>query len=514
MRTLPRAGARPWRGTIAPWCCALAIIAAGLLGAAAEAQTPEIQTADIVLRGEISRADHETYREIAFTAPRGVRAIEIVFDYDRANRTVIDLGVMDPAGLRGWSGGDKNRVVIGETSATPSYRAGPIQAGRWRLLLGVPNIREGATSSYEARITFHRDDEPPFAPAPLANEARWYRGDLHAHTSHSDGACAAQSGERAPCPLARTLDAAVARGLDFIAITDHNATSQFNEMRALQPAYDRLLLLPGRELTTFQGHANIIGTMRAVSFRVTGRRSMNDALVEAGDAFVSINHPAAPGGESCMGCAWAPPVTDYALIDAVEVTNGGLAGALTQSAEGPLSGIPFWHTRLNEGHRLIAIGGSDNHDAGLAPERFSAIGKPTTVVFADNLSQAAVMAGLASGRVFIDVDGTRDRVLEFSAHAGERAAQMGGALAAPAGASITFGAGLRPIDGSLDAWRVEWIVDGAVVETAVIVSQADRLFTLRSDGGRHWVRVNLRDASGRLVLIGNPIFVNWPAAGG
>jgi len=34
------------------------------------------------------------------------------------------------------------------------------------------------------------------------------------------------------------------RGLDFIAITDHNATSQYNPMRELQPYFDKLLLIP------------------------------------------------------------------------------------------------------------------------------------------------------------------------------------------------------------------------------------------------------------------------------
>ncbi len=483
-------------------------LAMALLSGATAAQA---QTADLVLTGTLTRADHESYREIAFRAPRGVRAIEILFDYDtRDQRSVIDLGVLDPDRLRGWSGGNKSRIVIGETSATPSYRAGPIQSGRWRLLLGVPNLREGVTAHYEARIIFHRDDEPPFAAAPLSSEARWYRGDLHAHTAHSDGSCASQSGARAPCPLTRTLDAAITRGLDFIAITDHNATSQFNEMRALQPAYDRLLLLPGRELTTFQGHANVIGTMRPFDFRVAGARTMNDVLRDAGDAFVSINHPASPGGENCMGCAWTAPETDYALIDAIEVTNGGLAGALTQSAEGPLSGIAFWQARLNEGHRLIAIGGSDNHDPGVDPTRFGSIGKPTTVVFADNLSQAALMEGLQSGRVFVDVDADGDAVMDMRVtHRVMNVAAMGGTLALPAGeiAAVTVSVTNSFAD------DVEWFLDGALITPRADYRSEgnlwERSFVFESDGARHWLRANVRDDAGRLVFIGNPIFLNW-----
>jgi predicted metal-dependent phosphoesterase TrpH len=65
------------------------------------------------------------------------------------------------------------------------------------------------------------------------------------HTAHSDGSCASRKGVRVPCPVFRTLEAAEARGLDFIAITDHNATSQNDALRELAPYFDDLLLIPG-----------------------------------------------------------------------------------------------------------------------------------------------------------------------------------------------------------------------------------------------------------------------------
>jgi predicted metal-dependent phosphoesterase TrpH len=64
-------------------------------------------------------------------------------------------------------------------------------------------------------------------------------------------------GRENPCPVYRTVEAAAARGLDFIALTDHNSTAHFAALRALQGAFDRMLLLPGREITTFFGHANV-----------------------------------------------------------------------------------------------------------------------------------------------------------------------------------------------------------------------------------------------------------------
>ena len=108
----------------------------------------------ITLAGSITHTDHQTYRELPFTVPAGTHRIAIDFIYDKENRTVIDLGLRDPQGQRGWSGGNKTHIEIGDTGATPSYRPGAIQPGTWHLILGIPNIRDGQTSPYKADITF------------------------------------------------------------------------------------------------------------------------------------------------------------------------------------------------------------------------------------------------------------------------------------------------------------------------------------------------------------------------
>lgn len=40
-------------------------------------------------------------------------------------------------------------------------------------------------------------------------------------------------------------------------------------MRELQPYFDSLLMMPSREIKTFQGHANVFGTTAFVDFRLT-----------------------------------------------------------------------------------------------------------------------------------------------------------------------------------------------------------------------------------------------------
>ncbi|MBS0412165.1 MAG: CehA/McbA family metallohydrolase [Proteobacteria bacterium] len=484
---------------------------------------PTVSTAvaeprEIVLTGVLTRADHETYKELGFDVPSGVSRITVDFDFTtREQKTTIDLGLMDPDRFRGWSGGDKMRFTVGELDATPSYLPGPVVPGRWTLLLGVPNIRPGVVAAYTATIRLGRGEATEvsaFSDEPLEVGPRWYRGDLHMHTCHSDGTVATQGGQkRAPGPVYRTVEAAAARGCDFIAITDHNAVSHHHAMRELQPHFDRLLLIPGVEVTTFRGHAGVLGAAGFVEFRLESRHlptvgDLQHAVARQHGLF-AINHPALPSNEYCMGCGWTATGTDFGRVDAIEVCNGGAMQAQGGGADGVFSGVPFWEARLNEGHRITAIGGSDNHKPDGDPESAPAVGSPTTVVWAESLSERAVLDAIRAGRVFVDVEGMKGRVLALNATAGEASAMMGEALAAPAGTTARFVVTTRGLSGA----RLDVVLDGRhgaiLADVEVYGDAAEFAFELAGDGARHWIRVDARSADGeRTLVIGNPVYLN------
>lgn len=454
-------------------------------------------------------ADHQTYREVPFAVPAGTTRLTVAFDYTgRDQKAVIDIGVRDPVRFRGWSGGAKARFTISDAEATPSYLPGPIPAGTWKLVLGVPNLRKDGQARYTARVWFERGAAfAGFAAAPLKTGDGWWRGDLHLHTGHSDGSCASHAGQRVPCPVFRTAEAAVARGLDFIAVTDHNATSQSEMLRELQPYFDDLLLIPGREVTTFQGHANVLGPTGPLDFQLGSPRAPEVAAIQAeaekAGGLFSINHPALPSGETCMGCGWTARDTDFARVPAIEVVNGG---ALAQARGGDLfSGVPFWEARLNAGFRITAVGGSDNHDPTVDVARLGAVGSPTTVVHAPELSQPAILAAIRAGHVFVDLTGGRDKRLEVTARLGAQVAEMGDAIAAPPGASLTLEAHVL---GAADG-LVRVIEDSRIVAERRL-SSADEtpVFNLLGDGARHWLRVEIRGPDGKLWLLGNPVYLN------
>jgi hypothetical protein len=198
--------------------------------------------------------------------------------------------------------------------------------------------------------------------------------------------------------------------------------------------------------------------------------------------------------------------------------------------------VPFWEHLLDAGYHLTAIGGSDSHDAGkpavsasqlragrssedpqywaLLQSNSGAIGVPTTVVHATALSQDAILAGLRSGRVFIDLEGSTRRTLDLDARSGPQTAHMGDTLAAPPGQTVRFDAQIS----GLQAAEVQLIIDGhAVAWNGHIQGVEDTAwsgaYTWRADGRAHWARLTVRDAGGHTVLIGNPIYLQGKADG-
>ena len=481
---------------------------AALLASTALAQT---DSPNLTLHGTLTHVQQNAYLAIPFNVPANIERLTVAFHYTgKQDHATLDLGIRDPQRFRGWSGGNKSSFTIGIPDATPSYLPGPIPPGRWHLLIGVANLRPGKSATFTADIYFTQKGKAggaeSFTDHPLSTEARWYRGDLHMHTAHSDGSCPSQSGRPVPCPLFITLQKAVEQGLDFVAVTDHNTISHFDDEREMQPYFDRLLLIPGREVTTYSGHFNAFGTTSFIDFELgtPGAPDMNSIFRAAHrlGALASVNHPADPTGEICMGCGWSPKNFDMHLADAIEAVNGG-------DSKYHFHNVEYWRTQLDRGLRLTAIGGSDTHRPIPMPGEPNAIGHPTTVVYATELSVPAILKAIREGHVFIDLTASRNRLLEVTASANNQTAHMGDLLAAPAGTTLQLTVHAKACEGS----KIEFLLDGKPTDALPdqSIDAQDKTFHTEwpSDGKQHWLETDVIDSDGHLQLLGNPIYLNW-----
>lgn len=452
-----------------------------------------------MLAGEVTIADKGRYQEHPFEVPAGVTRLDIEFTHSHKGAgTELEIGLFDPVRFRGTSRFSKERFHIAEGHATPSYVPGPIVPGTWRVSLGIPSI--GAETHASWRVTVRlwtaRDREPGLGRT-LKDMPGWYVGDLHAHTLHSDAfGCQDTDGNgaRRGCQPWEVVESARARRLDFLAVTDHNTTSHHADLATLQESLDDVLLLRGQELTTFRGHANVYGTSAFIDFRLGFKgRSIANVLddVNREGALLSINHPARETGDRCTGCGWDAPGTPWDRIAAMEVVNG-------TTVEGPTAGLPFWYARLNEGHRITGIGGSDDHAARSDQGR---IGTPSTVVFAKNLSEPALLDAIRSGQVYVRTRGPQGPALELTATGPEGEVRTGGILARSASAQVPLHVRATEAVGQ----TLEIVRNGDLVASLSVTSTDATLTHTMTLASGQWIHVRLRDQRG-ITAFSNPIY--------
>ncbi|MGC0273980.1 CehA/McbA family metallohydrolase [Pseudactinotalea sp. Z1739] len=330
----------------------------------------------------------DRYRAVPVEVPAGAGGLHVELDYDDS-AAVIDLGCAGSHGWRGWSGGARREFWIGPNAATPGYVPGELEGGTWEVILGlhqIPAAGVGVRVRAEVVPSVTVPDEP-LAPVatqrvrgsdrqvPAEPGLRWYAGDFHAHTTHSDGV------ESIDELAAR----AAAAGLDFLAVTDHNTISHHAHL-AGPGARHGITLIPGQEVTTADGHANALGDVGWVDFRAPARHWAE--AVQRGGGVLSINHPLA--GD----CAWIHPL-DRAPR-ALEVWHIGWFRDL--SATGPWAIWQRWREAAG-GASVVPLGGSDFH----RPGQGFTVGTPTTWVAAQDDSPEAILAGVAAGRTAISV---------------------------------------------------------------------------------------------------------------
>ena len=258
-----------------------------------------------------------------------------------------------------------------------------MRTGTWFVSLGLHRVDpEGVTIEVEvtlgkpvfpeSKLPNAKPNRPPRRKLKSRSGFRWFPADFHTHSVHSDG----------DLTLFELSTLAADRGLELLAITDHNTTSHHRFLPEVSK-FCGINILAGQEVTTDSGHANSFGHSQWVDYREATERWLSETKNQGG--LLSINHPlSAP-------CNWRRDTPEG--IDLTELWHSSWD---RQTIE------PFDWWRDNGSK--IPIGGSDFH-------RYTSDGlpgEPTTWIEIDTedneVSQEQVLAALSSGRVAISAD--------------------------------------------------------------------------------------------------------------
>lgn len=456
---------------------------------------------ELLLTGEVKPEQTFSYIHLPVEVPEGIGRIEVEYDYDAAiasdpllmGGNTLDIGLFDPRGVefpgsgyRGWTGSASRSLFISTDDATPGYMPGPIQAGTWHICLGVYKVApEGC--HYTVRIRMNPQSGSPRRPtfparlqlsdsqAAAPQQDGWYKGDLHCHTVHSDG----------DSTVEEVVRLAEARGLDFLAITDHNNLTQQVDLKRVQT---HLALIPGLEVTTYHGHWNVWGDGAWIDFRINNETDLQRALDSARQQgyLVSVNHPRPHGPD------WAfRSVQGY---DGVEVWNGPWK-LMNEHC------LAFWVERLNRGERLTVLGGSDHHIS--RHEHTARLGTPTTFIYATQPPRASdLLASLRAGHAFISESPAGPHL---SLNIGE--AMMGDSVARPTNDTIDL---TVHIAGGEDCRLEVYTARGLVLHMLLKASRV-RMELMIPVRHTSYVRAQLVDpASQQVRALTNPIYIDDP----
>ncbi|MEI7594715.1 MAG: CehA/McbA family metallohydrolase [Bacteroidota bacterium] len=236
-----------------------------------------------------------------------------------------------------------------------------------------------------------------------AQQGNWYMGDLHAHTTHSDGKSS----------VTQVLKDAEQKGFQFFVLTDHDNiyTSQQGTIDTwTDTAYhsSSMILLYAVEWTTDNGHANLWNSSPFPYDSIYQANLANDPvktlnLCKKYNTLMSINHP----------------LNDYLTwkygfdfgFKSMEILNGPYGYFLSKNNEV----VQLWDSLLIAGRRINGVGGSDMHElSSYFPMLYPSLGSPSTHVYSSSATSEGILDGLKKGHVVVS-NSTTEPFLEFAA---------------------------------------------------------------------------------------------------
>lgn len=397
--------------------------------------------------------------------------------------------------------GHYNIAFINKKATYGAETATKIVKGTWRVVLDIYRIMPYDEVKYHIDVTTDippQDQLPYFIehhPWPQTisedkEQKRWYKGYIHAHSFHSDGTWS----------VSDFVHWLMNQKVDFGCLTDHNCWSHIPEFFA--KAKDKLTALAGVELTTFNGHANIIAESQKMQWQKQWEwRNFNDPnrtqladiakYMEEIEGIFIINHPASSGSPFCSGCNWSEKTVFPGNAMAVEIWNRDWSDPEVNNERA----LRIYYDWLNKGAQLVAVAGPDIHHEHIQQKekRIAYI-----EVYAKNNSETEIIKAIRSGAVCIS-SGSKLRYEAYDQQG--RQLPMGSTSYSLTELNLYITYSEAPKNGFIHI-----IQNGEVIARHEVTDNNQWQLELNRPPDGSWIAIELRDKHGQLHAFANPIY--------
>lgn len=248
---------------------------------------------------------------------------------------------------------------------------------------------------------------------------RALRGNLHAHSTRSDGMALPQD----------VVNDYASRGYDFLMLSDHDIYTSEEDLAELDSK--GMVLIPGNEVSAGGPHMLHVGVGGYIKPSPRRQEVLSEIVKRGG--FAVVNHP--NWQQEFDHCSFAQ-LREWVGYEAMEIYNGVI---------GRLDGSPYatdkWDRLLSMGRRIWGIANDDSHN----PTRDVELG--WNMVYAKERTPESIIDALRAGRFYastgvtiskIAVDGMTIRIETENAQRIVAMGQYGRRLAIADGKSIEF----------------------------------------------------------------------------
>lgn len=401
---------------------------------------------------------------------------------------------------------DKQEIADDESEQEYDWKTytEPITLKELPCTILVKAVKEGFEDSAVKTLSFTARENEKY---------NIYFGQLHSHTSYSDGA--------GTCEEAFQYATNV-ENLDFLAVTDHSnsfdnaADANINDGSmstewieghelALKYTTDEFVGLFGYEMTWSNGlgHMNTYNTngfqsrtQAAYSTYSTALQNYYTALQTAPDSISQFNHPGTTFGDF-SDFAYYSEAND-ALITTIEVGNG--EGAIGSSGYFP--SYEYYTRALDKGWHVAPTNNQDNHKG-----KWGSANTARSVVLADSLTQENIYDAMRNYRVYATEDNDLSIYYTLDSYI------MGTCLDKDmVGDTVKLNVELAdPTDAKLG--KVEVIVNGGLsIASKVIDTSCETVtFEVPSDYSYYYIKVTQADGD---IAVTAPVWVGEVEAAG